>query len=337
MKKRITVFIGFLFLLMLIACGGKDEKINTSFFEINKATDAGKEYMSQLSLDKNNSIKAYNLEKVTEAADYVVLEYKVLRKKDNNISEDLDNFNIKVVMDEGKYVVDRLIAKNSMQLYVDGNNIRVREKDTGMSELLLRKKDLPIEVYPQNNDIMTDKVNVTNEQYSQLALDFKGKNVGVITKNNNENFIVFSQIKNTQETVGEVDSTGGDNVSTGDRGVDINTLEDVLEKPIASKIVPYDLVQAENIDELVFTADGDFLLVHINDNQVGRLNIYKNPTGEKVDMNLEEIFPSDKYTLTINQINETGTYIDVRALGDDKKEEGLYKFEFKSKKISKEE
>lgn len=333
MKKRITIFIGIIFLLMLVSCGQKVEEINTSFFEIDKATEVGKEYMSILGYDKNNYIESYSLNKVTEGANYVVLDYKVIRKKENSINEDLDTFNIKVAMKDGKYVVNKLIAKNLMQLYVSGSTLRIRQEDIGMSELLLRKKDLPIEVYPQNSDIMINKVNVENGQYHLLALDSKGDSVGIITRNDNENFIIFSQIKNTQETDGEEDTS----VDNGDNsGINLNDLEDVLEKPIASKIVPYDLIEAQNIDDLVFTEDGDYLLVHINDNGVGKLNIYKNPTGEKLDMNLDEIFPSNKYTLTINKINETGTYIDVKALGEDKEEEGLYKFEFRSQKIFRE-
>ena len=333
MKKRIILIFMCIFLLMLMSCSNANVKVNDDFFEIDEATKAGKIYMEELSLDDKNNIDSYNLEKVTEAANYVILDYKVIRKSSDNINIDLDLFNIKVEKKDGNYEVSKIKSKNSMQVYIDKNNLRIRDEDTGMSELLLRERDIPKEVYPKDNEIMINKVNVVSGKYSLLALDTKGEKVGIINKNDNQNFIMLAQINNAKETIGESSDGGNENITSN---LDYNNLEEILEKPVASRITPYDLIQS-NIDKLIFTADGDFLLVHTNDNNIGRLLIYKNPSGEKIDMNLDEIFPNNQYSLDIKKIDETGTYIDIKAITEVKEKEGLYKLEFNSGKIFKQD
>ena len=158
MKKRIILIFMCIFLLMLMSCSNANVKVNDDFFEIDEATKAGKIYMEELSLDDKNNIDSYNLEKVTEAANYVILDYKVIRKSSDNINIDLDLFNIKVEKKDGNYEVSKIKSKNSMQVYIDKNNLRIRDEDTGMSELLLRERDIPKEVYPKDNEIMINKV-----------------------------------------------------------------------------------------------------------------------------------------------------------------------------------
>ena len=335
MKRRIILIFMCAFLLMLMSCSNTNVKVYDDYFEIDEATKAGKIYMEELGLDNKNNIDSYNLEKVTEAANYVILDYKVIRKNPNNIDIDLDSFNIKVEKKEGNYEVSKIKSKNSMRVYTDKNNLRIRDEETGMSELLLRERDIPREVYPKDNEIMINKVNVASGKYYLLALDTKGEKVGIVNKNGNQYFIMLAQINNSEETIGE-SSDGGNEKTDTNSSLDYSSLEDALEKPIANKITPYDLIQI-NIDKLIFSADGDFLLVHTNDNNSGQLLIYKNPSGEKIDMNLDEIFPSNQYSLDIRKVDETGTYIDVKAITEVKEKEGLYKFEFNSRKIFKQE
>ena len=157
-KNTIPRLMGMSFLavviMVLLFCSGlivmymDDKNIGDKsiddYFEIDEATKAGKIYMEELGLDNKNNIDSYNLEKVTEAANYVILDYKVIRKNPNNIDIDLDSFNIKVEKKEGNYEVSKIKSKNSMRVYTDKNNLRIRDEETGMSELLLRERDTPL-------------------------------------------------------------------------------------------------------------------------------------------------------------------------------------------------
>ena len=222
MKKRIILIFMCIFLLMLMSCSNANVKVNDDFFEIDEATKVGKIYMEELSLDDKNNIDSYNLEKVTEAANYVILDCKVIRKSSDNINIDLDLFNIKVEKKDGNYEVSKMKSKNSMQVYIDKNNLRIRDEDTGMSELLLRERDIPKEVYPKDSEIMINKVNVKFGEYSLLALDTKGEKVGIINKNDNQNFIMLAQINNAKETIGESSDGGNENTTSN---LDYNNLE----------------------------------------------------------------------------------------------------------------
>ena len=138
-------------------------------------------------------------------------------------------------------------------------------------------------------------------------------------------------MENASQTIGSNDSTGG--TDNNGSSVDPSTLEEIMEKPIASNLVPYDLIEAKSIEKVSFSADGSFFIVQINNGNSSSLKIYKNPSGELLDMDLDKIFSPEKYTLNINTINDEGLFVKVSAIGNDKEEEGLYKLDLKAMKI----
>ena len=337
MKKGILIIQCIVLAFILIGCSDiKDKRIITDF-RIDIATEAGKEYMKSLSTSSKGEIKAYFLEKVSESANNVVLKYHVVRNKKNNMNIDLDEINLKVTKDEDEYKVSEASAKNYMQVYVDGESIRIRNEDTAISDLLIRNKDFPVEVYLQNKKIALQKETINIEKFEALAIDSKGNNVGIIAKTNGKYLVTLAQVEDSSQAIGTDDEQGGDtsNDNSGSSLID-ESLEEIMEKPIAQKLIAYDLISVSKIEDILFSDDGGYLIVQTTNGKSSTIEIYKNPDGEKLEMNLKEIFPPEDYSVTVKLINEQGNFIDVRAIGKNKEGEGTYKFEFKSKKIIKE-
>ena len=99
--------------------------------------------------------------------------------------------------------------------------------------------------------------------------------------------------------------------------------------PIASKITAYDLISSNKIEKLIFSSDGNYLLLQSNENNKSRLHIYKNPNGEKLDFNLDEVFQKDKYSINIKIVNEDGVFISAK----DSNSDNIYRLDLKNKKI----
>lgn len=340
MKKTILLILCVFSIFIFIGCKNEKKEERITDFEIDVATDVGKNYMQSLSQENNEGIKAYFLERVSEAANNVILKYHVIRSKENDINIDLDEINLKVIKDEAGYKVSEASAKNLIQVYAEGNAIRIRNEDTATSNLLIRDKDFPVEVYIKNNEIALQKEEGKVNDFEMVALSMNGKNIGIIANSNEKYLITLVQVEDTIETIGTDDQGGSDSGGSGGNGsnaLNEEDLEEIMEKPIAKKIVTYDLISVSKIEGLLFSDDGGYLIVQTSNGESSTVEIYKNPDGEKIDMNLEEIFPPERYSLSVKLINEEGNFFDVRAIGDEDNEAGVYKFDFKTKKIMEED
>lgn len=326
MKKLFYCILLVLNIFFISSCSNSEVTRNEYLFRIDEATDFGKEYIKNLAEDESKNIQAYLLKEVTEGSNYVVLTYRIVRNDTNNINSSLDEFKLKVSKNDEDYFVSELKSDNVSEVYLDKNSLRIINKDTGLSELLIRLKDMPREVYPQDSNIMINKENVKNEEYEKLAIDEEGKKIGSITKVKDKHFICLIQAEDTKETVGEVNN---DTNEASDNISDFQNFNEISEMPIASKITAYDLISSNKIEKLIFSSDGNYLLLQSNENNKSRLHIYKNPNGEKLDFNLDEVFPKDKYSINIKLVNEDGVFISAK----DSNSDNIYRLDLKNKKI----
>ena len=75
-------------------------------------------------------------------------------------------------------------------------------------------------------------------------------------------------------------------------------MQEVLEKPITSKVVPVDLLSNVQIESFIFSKEDDNMAVNYkNQTGIDRLNIYKADDGTMVDAKLDEIFNKDIYNV----------------------------------------
>lgn len=348
MKK----FIIFILCLMLTGCNTVIKDRDVDLFDIEKATDVAGEYMNALSkgeierADKlckdrvisyeeaekleNNKFKSYKVKETNEGADYAYIKYLVIRGNNDDVRADLDSIELKVTKIKNDYKITEIEAKNVKQVYLDKENLRIIDGETGKSDLLLRKKDLPKEVFTKGDEVTLTMDTVPEVNFSKINVGFQGKSVGVTLSNGDKTLVVLSVINDVK-----------DPQSTPKEGAVVSTnqdIEDILEKPISEKIVGYDLIDADKVEKLLFTDSDEALVLQVKKEGSGsEIRIYKNPSGELMNLEIDKKFPKDKYSLDIQKITKEGIYIDVTPISTNIDEEGVYRIDIKNKEISKDE
>lgn len=305
----------------MIGCNKDKLSYTEESFEIDQATNVGKEYLKEYAIDEVNNIVAYSIEGISESSDSVVLKYKIIKQDDNNLRVSIDDMNIKVIKDNKKYSVSEVKASQLDEVYESNNNLRYRNTEIGISEILVRAKDLPDSVYPQNSSVNTDKVYISNNQYNRLTININGDKIGLITDTDQGKLITFMQVNNDKTTDGEIIESEIEDNNTD--------FQDTKEKPIATNVTAYDLIQTDNIDKIAITTEGDYLLIEYNN----IINIYRIPEGDKIDVGLQQLFPGEKYTMSISLINDDGVFINVK--NNDTNDIEIYRMDIKSNKIIK--
>lgn len=350
MKK---IFKGMLCLILIFTlggCKGFKGEVTAESFDIEGATDIGREYMQNLALgnidkansyfrDKNiseeeavkmekNKINSYKLDKVDEGANYAYFNYIVLRENKTDLRADLDGIVLKIMKEDDKYLIDEIITSSIKQVYKEKDTLRIRDEESGKSNLLLRMRDLPGEVYPKNEEVTLSKETVPESEFNKISIGFNGNRVAITLTDGNNTFIVMALTKEVEAAAGEVE---GEKNNEGDMEED---LDEILEKPIAESIVGYDFLQGEEVEKILFSKDdGELILQGKQEGMGNRVKIYKNPKGELMPLKLDKVFPREEYSLSIISVTEEGTSINVESIGGEKEAEGIYIVDVKAGKV----
>lgn len=326
MKKRLLFYISLLLIYLMVGCTGEVDTIKVDLFNEREATRVGRIYMDELCKGQENYINAFKLDHSSEGGNFIFLNYIVTRGNDKGDSIGLDSYDLKVIKNAEVYSVKEVKAKNTKQVYVDNNTLRILDQDVGESQLFLRRKDLPKEIYSKGNELMIDKEKVPQGEFSMLAIGFEGNKVALVVKSENKEFIALAMAKESTVTVAK--ESKGDSSDVKNTGTDI-----LIERPTVEQIIPYDLIKDSNIEKLVFTNDDAELIVQINSKGVSSLKSYRNPSGELIPIDLESRFPKDKYQIKIDRVNEVGNFIKIIAIDSGEEEE--YSLDLKEMKVKK--
>ncbi len=356
MKRMVSCFLSSILIFFFVGCSGKNIDVNSDVFNIKKAGEIASNYMEnvtkgnfdesnkistevikdneQIRKIQNDNINGYKLDRLSEGADHAYFTYVVVKEEKDESRIDLDTVVIKVVKKDREYLVDGIKSTNEKQVYKVGNTLRLRDYEIGKSQLLLRIKDLPREVYP-NRDNVVDKESVPEGSFNKMGIAFLGNKVAFTTTNGLRTFIGLAIVEDTKSTAGNSQG-GGDVLSPSGGNVD-EAIQDALEMPILNKLVPYDVVDGSIVEKLLFSNDDGELIVQIKEEGKGSgIRIYKNPTGELLKLNLNEYFPVEKYSSNVVRIDDNGVFITVKAMGSDKENEGTYKIDVEDLKVFKE-
>ena len=189
---------------------------------------------------------------------------------------------------------------------------------------------MPQEVYPKSRDqAILSKESVPNMNFKKVNIGFKGVSVAIAIQNESDIFIAMAQIDESDDS-SSYKENDEEYIAIGEN------LDNALEKPMAKNIAGYDLLKNVQIQKLLFTDDDGNLIVQLaNGEGVSFIRIYKNPTGELLTLDLEKVFPKDKYSLEVDKITSEGLYIRSKPISDVNESEGVFVVDCKNLKITK--
>lgn len=315
MKKILYLFI--LPIIIFNFIGKINVSANSGYYNIKEAIKIGNTYMraladedvnkiNELSINnidnlddiKINKINGFVLDEYSESTDYTYLNYLAIRNQQDKIDADLDQISLKIIKDKDNYKIEKIKAKNVKEVYVNDQELRFKDVEVGKSELLLRKKDLPKDVYPKKDQVVLAKEEVPNGSFHNLIINYLGDKIGICVEGNNKSYIALAIIEETKDTIAE----GNSEKSEGEK--DFEQIEDALESPIIKKIVSYDILDGYEIDNMVFSGDNSILVVQMSKDNKKSIKIYENPNGEVAEYDLDQIMDTNKNILIDKSVKE---------------------------------
>lgn len=347
MKKRSLFLIFIIFILCIVGCKKNiNNDINSDGFNSKTATERAIQYIERLKsndvegankistpeLATSNKVKdianmpivAFSSGSIIETGKSAYITFYCSRAKGEVADASLDMITLKIAKEKNEYKVSDMKSDTMKQLYQKGSELRVINKDMGTSELVLRLKDLPLEMYPKDNKPAIKKVKIPKDKFSTFGINFTGGNIALSTTDGKDSFVGVAIVEeaNISETsvkpANNLIAEGGSAGGKGNEGVDENSLKELLEKPIAQKILAYDVIPDSSIKRMIFNEeDGNLIVQYTKGKEKGLgMKIYKNPDGELLDIEFEKIFPIDKYSINYESATKSDIIIKVISLKD---------------------
>ncbi|MBX7280434.1 hypothetical protein [Clostridium chauvoei] len=361
MNKKMNIsklLIVFFTAIILFGCVDKNnnQDVEADIFNTTKASDIAKEYLDFISIgDLNGANKlckqelleanknigvgtsriiSYAQENLIESGMSAYVVFNVVRSSDSEPKCDLDNFSIKIEKSGEDYKISEVKAINKGQVFVKNNTLRMIGEDGGKSDLIVKLSDMPRDIYPRDNKVMLYKEPSPNQAFDIVALSYTGKKVAISTTGDNSQFVSIGYIENSKQTASGSGSTTSNNSQLE------QSLEGILEKPIAKKVVPVDVLKDCSINDFIFSQEEEELIIEYTSNlSVNRIKVYKSDDGTPVDFGIDDKFPEDKYNIKVVGLDKNKIFIKVEAANKseniDKEILGKYEVDTEKSNINK--
>ncbi|GAB6168661.1 hypothetical protein JCM1393_11210 [Clostridium carnis] len=360
---KVSKKVGFVSLIILslyicVSCANSSkEKVEGDIFNPRKAIEVSQNYLKYIKggnindanklcteelLSKNtiigtgtSNVVSYNIDNIIESSNSAYVLYNVIRSSEDNPKCDLDNFAIKVSKESGDYKISEVKAVNKKQVFVKDGSLRMIGENGGSSELIIRLSNMPKDIYPRENKVMLYKEETPNNSFGPIAIGYKGERVAISTLENNKTFIAVAFLEESRAVIGEANKEG-----TSSNGDNAQNLQEGMEKAIAKKVIPIDILEDINVKNIIFSQEEKEIIVEYNEKSgVNRIKVYKADDGEVVDMGIDNMFPKDQYNIKVNQLDKNSIIINVSAKENltsvDKSKLGEYKADMEKLQVTK--
>ena len=366
MKKKRLFILFMIFILCMVGCKAKDDNNNNvqerfnvqiakeiaiEYMERLKANDIeGANYISTPELQASNKIKklssmpimAFQTANINETGNSAYISFYCTRTTGNLSDANLDLVNIKIIKENEKYIISDVKSENISEIYHEKDELRLITKGEGSSQLILRLKDLPLQVYPKGQKPVINKVKVPKDKFSVIGMSYTGSNIAVSTTDGKNSFVGVAIIE--EANVESSANVSNQKLVQGQGGsgnqLDEGTLKKILEKPIAQQISGYDVLEDSKIKTLMFNEEEGVLIVQYtkgNGKSLG-MKIYSNPDGDLFPIEFEKLFPMDKYNIEYVKSTKNDLLINVTAANKKNISQevlGSYKIDLVQKSIEK--
>lgn len=355
--KRVLSGILVLTISILIGCSKvkDDNKASLDLFDVFKGKELATNYLINIrngNMEKANElcvkelvdnninlsegvsdVSGFQLDKTIASSEFAYYIFNVIRDSNVEPKSDLESYTIKINRSGDSYGISEIKAKSQRELYIKNNSLRIIGEKGGKSSLVISLNNIPKDTYLRENNIMLYKEKVPNNSFGKVVLGFTGQKIAISTIDDKNAFICIAYIDNT------LMENGTDVIadSTNPQGNSISELQEVLEKPITSKVVPVDLLNNVQIENFIFSKEDDNIAVNYkNETGIDRLHIYKTDDGTMIDAKLDEVFNKDIYSIKAEYFDDDKLIFDVyKSDGITDDITGKYTFNIKSEEMIK--
>lgn len=330
--KRVLSFILFLTISILIGCSKVEDnnEVTLDLFDVFKGKELAINYLINIrndNIEKANEvcekelvdnnvnisegisdISGFQLDKTIASSEFAYYVFNVIRDSNIEPKSSLESYTIRVNRSGDNYSISDIKANSQRELYIKNNSLKIIGEKGGKSSLVISLNNIPKDTYLRENKIMLYKEKVPNNNFGKVVLGFTGQKIAISTVDDENAFVCIAYIDNTLMERGTYEISANTNSQEGS----ISELQEVLEKPITSKIVPVDLLNNVQIENFIFSKEDDNIAVNYKNNMgIDRLNLYKTDDGAIVDAKLDEFFNKDIYNVTAKYFEDDKLIFDV--------------------------
>lgn len=280
-----------------------------------------------------SNLAGFQLDKTIASSEFAYYIFNVIRDSSTEPKSDLESYTIKVNRNGDSYIISEIKAKTQRELYIKNNSLRIIGEQGGKSSLVISLNNIPKDTYLRENKIMLYKEKVPNNNFGKVVLGFTGQKIAISTVDDKNAFICIAYIDNTLMENGTDDIANSINSQENS----ISGLQEVLEKPITSKVVPVDLLNSVQIEDFIFSKQDENIAINYKSKTgIDRLNIYKADDGTMIDAKFDEVFNKDIYNVKAEYFDDDKLMFDVYK-SDSTTDDitGKYTFNIKSEEMIK--
>lgn len=227
-------------------------------------------------------------------------EFKVtiFNAYDNKPYFSVDFFKYGIIMENDKMLIDSIDKENSIEIYEQDKSLFKRDKYSGKSEKIFTLKDLPPFVYSKQT-VREQKYQVPKQMFGPCAVSEDGKSI-LVSSIGTDSYLGYIKITETKEAFkvaqGEEEKKQDSGKAQGEE--EQTKEEESKETKTTFTIKDIDFYFNSTITSIIFSPNGQNLVVEVKDkNGMSYLNLYS-VSGEKLDLKLERRFPKDRFSLT---------------------------------------
>lgn len=345
---------------MLVSCKSSEQgsQENKQDFNTSIATNIVEMYMGMLQKGEYDGLKKYYAKDIAEkqkesggSADLVMTGWviddisevgssalykvKVTKSSNDKPIATLDKLNIKVIKEDGEYKIKDIGVSPEKEVFNEGSNLRIRNKNEVKTGLLIDIAGLPGYVYQKDDAGKINKTPTPKQQFSIATMSYGGSKVAV-TSCDKGSYLGIIKVEESMGAQGK--ESGGGAAGQGSGGNE--TTNTARETPVGKEISSIDYIKDSKIYFVAFSKNEKFILAQYETADKGiYLRCYNVDSSEMINVKLTETFEPEKFNLIFSSFDKDVLNIEVKdrvpLKSEDRNKIGKWQISLKDFKIKK--
>ncbi|MBU5592179.1 hypothetical protein KQI89_10440 [Clostridium sp. MSJ-4] len=265
------------------------------------------------------NILGYKVEEVNEVGKSSLIKVKASRTVDKSPRTTLDTYSIKVIKEEesGEYQVSDVNVVTEKEAFLEGDEIRIRQKSNVKTNLLVDKAGIPQYSFSKNDKGKSIKISTPKANFGNMIFSYMGDKIAISTYDK-DSFIGIIKIDESLMTQG----AGGDNGGSGGAGGQENQggsktpnqKSKAREIPVGKELNALDILKNSAIKNMSFSLDEKYLMAQyeLKDKGYG-IRVYNVDNGKLIEIDIESEFPIEDFDVLFYSFDLDGVIFDVVA------------------------
>lgn len=272
-----------------------------------------KEVLKNVYSEENRELKilGYDLSETNEVGKSGIFKMRVARSDLSKPFASLDEYSLKIKKEDSDYKINETNNVVQKEAFIQGSQIRLRNKSNVNTNLLIDMNGIPIYVFSKDDKANSNKILVPKDKFGIINFSYTGDSLAMstYTKDSYVALIKIDEALAVQSDKGGEggNNEGGDQQKQGEAGG-----AKAQEKPVGKEITSLDLLKDSKVEFITFAPTEKFVTVQYLKSGLGRcLRVYKSDGGDIIPFKFEEKYPIDKVDVVFSSYDKEAMNFDI--------------------------